>query len=296
MFFLVPGQGSQKPGMGQDFYDQSPAARAVFEAAAALSPPGFVDTLFHGEQEILNDTRVAQPALLTCSVAIGRHLMDAGITPLACCGHSLGEIGALVLAGAVEFEDALRFTQIRAKLMSEDIPEGGMAAVMGLDADAIEAALPNSVQVANFNGPGQTIISGSTAGLAAAEEALKAAGAKRVMPLKVSGPFHSQYMRPAAEAFAEALTGVAFRAPATRFVSSVTGGDVSDPEQIRHLLVEQLYSPVRWTQTMQALGAGVAVEVGPGNVLKGLAKRIDGAPEVATAGSLEEVSAIASAS
>lgn len=296
MFFLVPGQGSQKPGMGQDYYDQSPAARAIFDAAAALSPPGFVDLIFHGEQEMLNDTRVAQPALLTCSVAIGHHLIDAGVSPAACCGHSLGEIGALVLASAVDFEDALRFTQIRAKLMSEDVPEGGMAAVMGLEADAIEAALPDSVQVANFNGPGQTIISGSIEGLAKAEESLKAAGAKRVLPLKVSGPFHSQYMRPAAEAFAETLASVTFRAPGCRFISSVTGGEVSDPEQIRRLLVEQLYSPVRWTQTMQTLGAGAAVEVGPGNVLKGLAKRIDGAPEVATASTLEEASAITSAS
>jgi [acyl-carrier-protein] S-malonyltransferase len=295
MHFLFPGQGSQQPGMAQEFHEHSDTARAVFDAAAALSPPGFVDLIFHGEAELLNDTRVAQPALLTCCTAIARHLFSRGIAPTACCGHSLGEISALVAAGAVDFEDALRFTQVRAKLMSENVPEGGMAAVMGLDAAQIEAALPPGVEVANYNGPGQTIISGSSAGLSAAESALKAAGAKRVLPLKVSGPFHSLYMRPAAEAFAEVLRDVPFRAPAVRFVSSVTAGEVSDPEAIRALLARQLYSPVRWTDTMQALGGGRAVEVGPGSVLRGLAKRIEGAPEVAGSATLAEAEALLSA-
>lgn len=295
MLFLFPGQGSQQPGMGRDFHDAAPEARAVFDAAAALSPPGFVDLIFNGDAERLNDTRVAQPALLTCSVAIARHLAARGLRPAACCGHSLGEISALAVAGALDFEDALRLTQTRAKLMAECAPEGGMAAVMGLDADAIEAALPPGAQVANYNGPGQTIISGTLAALAAAEAALKAAGAKRVVPLKVSGPFHSVHMRPAAEAFAEALRGVPFRAPSCRFVSSVTAADIADPGAIRDTLARQLYSPVRWTETMAALGPGTAVEVGPGGVLRGLAKRIPGAPEVAPAGTLAEADALPAA-
>lgn len=295
MFFLFPGQGSQQPGMGAGFHAASEAARAVFDAAAAISPPGFVDLIFHGEAELLNDTRVAQPALLTCCTAIARHLVSVGIAPTACCGHSLGEISALVAAGVLDFEDALRLTQTRAKLMSENVPAGGMAAVMGLDAEAIAAALPPGAEIANYNGPGQTIISGSTSALAAAEGALKAAGAKRVVPLKVSGPFHSLHMRPAAEAFEEALRGVPFHAPTTRFVSSVSASEESDPEAIRGILARQLYSPVRWTETMQCLGAGLAAEVGPGGVLRGLAKRIDGAPEVAPAATPEDAVALLNA-
>lgn len=266
--------------MGKDIYDASPEARAIFDAAAAGSPDGFLDHIFSGTQEELNDTRIAQPALLTVEVALAHALAARGARPTGCAGHSLGEIPALVVAGAVAFEDALQFTRERARLMSENVPAGGMAAVMGLDAAAIEAALPAGAQVANYNGDSQTIISGSEAALTAAEAALKAAGAKRVMPLKVSGPFHSEYMRPAAEEFAKVLSGVAFTAPACRFVSSVSGGEVSDPEVIRALLAQQLCSPVRWTQVSLAIGPVPAWEIGPGGVLKGLAKRIEGGPEV----------------
>lgn len=276
--------------MGQDFYECSHVAKAVLDEANALfGGEDLLQILFTGTQEELNQTRIAQPGLLAVEVAIARHLADQGIHPSGCTGHSLGEISALVVAGAVSFEDAFRFTMVRARLMSENIPDGGMAAVMGLDADIITASLPKSVQVANYNGPSQTIISGTKEGIAAAEGILKDAGAKRVMPLAVSGPFHSQYMRPAAEEFAKVLAGIAFSKPAVPFVSSVTGCAVESPDTIRALLAEQLYSPVRWTQVMATVGHQPALEVGPGNVLKGLAKRMDGAPSVHSAGMLTDV-------
>lgn len=290
--YLFPGQGSQKPGMGRDFHETSVAARAVFEEAAALNAPGFLETIFSGTAEQVNDTRVAQPALLTVEVAIAREIERRGLSPTSCAGHSLGELSALVAAGVWSFADAMRFTQARARAMSEDVPEGGMAAVLGLDADAIEAALPEGVQVANYNGPAQTIITGTNAGLVAAAVSLKAAGAKRVMPLAVSGPFHSEFMRPASARLRAALDGVELRAPRIRFVSSVTGGVVSDAETIRELLAAQIYSPVRWTDVMRVAGGFNAIEVGPGSVLKGLAKRMDGAPEVYLAGTIEEIDAL----
>lgn len=286
--YLFPGQGSQKPGMGRDFHETSHAARVVFEEAASLNPPGFLEMVFCGTAEQVNDTRVAQPALLTVEVAIARELEGRGLSPTSCAGHSLGELSALVVAGVWTFADAMRFTQERARAMSENVPEGGMAAVLGLDAEAIETALPAGVQVANFNGPSQTIITGTKAGLACAAEVLKAAGAKRVMPLAVSGPFHSEWMRPASVRLRAALEGVELRAPRIRFISSVSGGVVSDAAAVRELLVSQICSPVRWTDVMRAAGAVRAIEVGPGSVLKGLAKRMDGAPEVHLAGTVEE--------
>ena len=148
-FFLFPGQGSQKPAMGQDFYERSHVAKAVLDEANDLFGEDLLQILFTGTQQDLNQTRIAQPALLAVEVAIARHLIDAGVSLTGCSGHSLGEISALVVAGAVSFEDAFRFTMVRARLMSDDVPEGGMAAVMGLDADFITTSLPKSVQVAN---------------------------------------------------------------------------------------------------------------------------------------------------
>ncbi|MDX9973395.1 MAG: ACP S-malonyltransferase, partial [FCB group bacterium] len=160
------------------------------------------------------------------------------------------------------------------------------------DPDAIAAALPEGVDIANFNGPQQTIISGTKAGIEAAQANLKAAGAKRVLPLPVSGPFHSSLMAPAAERFRDALKDAALRAPRCRFVSSVSGGEVSDPEEIRALLGQQICAPVRWTDVLRAVGAVAAVEAGPGTVLQGIAKRMDGAPTVSAAGTYENAQAL----
>ncbi len=293
-FFLFPGQGSQKVGMGQDFYAQSDAAKATLDEANALYDGDLLTLLFEGPQEDLNHTQAAQPGLLAVEVATAKHLIAAGITPTGCAGHSLGEIPALVVSGALAFADAFAFTLERARLMSENIPEGGMAAVMGLDPAAIRENLPEGVQVANYNGDGQTIISGSKAGIETAVSTLKDAGAKRVMPLKVSGPFHSEFMKPAAEQLKAVLATMTIQAPTVPFVSSVTATLVEDPEAIRTLLSEQLYSPVRWTEVIATVGNGDALEVGPGNVLKGLAKRMDNAPSVTTVGNLADVEALTS--
>ena len=290
--FLFPGQGSQTPGMGADFYQSSLEARDIFDRAASFSAPNWLDTLFSGTDAELADTRMAQPALLTVEAAISAHLTANGIVPDVCAGHSLGEYSALVAAGALVFEDAFRLVQERARLMSENVPEGTMAAVIGLKPAAIEGALPEGAQVANYNGPGQTIISGTVAAIDAAEHALKEAGAKRVMRLNVSGPFHSECMRAAAEAFREIVLDAALKAPVTRFVSSVSGREESVPERIRELLCDQLCAPVRWTDVMAAVGPVDALEVGPGRVLQGLAKRTEHAPMVTPAGTLEGVAAL----
>jgi len=291
-FFLFPGQGSQRLAMGKDFYDEVPSLRPFFDQAAALLGNGFLDTLFSGDESAIAHTTIAQPGLLVVECAIAHYLETNGVPPSGCAGHSLGEIPALVTAGVLNFEDALPLTVERARLMSENIPAGGMAAVLGLDAAAIEGALPDSVQVANYNGPGQTIISGTVEGLAEAETALKAAGAKRVMPLKVSGPFHSKLMEEAAKAFEAVLSPIPLQAPRTVFISSVSGQMEQDPESIRALLARQLYSPVRWTETVAAIQAPVCIEIGPGGVLRGLIKRMEPSPDVLTASNLAEAKAL----
>jgi [acyl-carrier-protein] S-malonyltransferase len=293
--FLFPGQGSQGPGMGQDLYNESAAAKSVLDEAATLNPEGFLDTLFTGAPHDLNHTQLAQPALLAASVAAAKHLESLDILPTLCTGHSLGEISALVVAGVCSFSDAMTFTRERARLMSENIPEGGMAAVMGLAPDAIEAALPEGVQLANLNGPSQTIISGTKAGIEASVTVLKDAGAKRVMPLKVSGPFHSFLMEDASQEMRQVLESVSFSAPRTRFISSVSAREESDPAEIKTLLWKQLVSPVRWTEVMAVVGEVTALEVGPGRVLQGLAKRMDGAATVHSAGKIEAIAALTSA-
>lgn len=290
--FLFPGQGSQAPGMGADFYAASTSARDILDRAAAMAESGWLDILLQGTDAELADTRMAQPALLAVEVAIAAHLKENGLTPSFCAGHSLGEYPALVAAGALTFEEAFRLVRERARVMSEDVPEGAMAAVIGLDAAAIEPLLPEGAQVANYNGPNQTIISGTVPAVEASETSLKEAGAKRVMRLNVSGPFHSECMRAARDTFREILQHAVLKPPAIRFVSSISGTDETDPERIRDLLGEQLCAPVRWTEVMAALGPVDALEVGPGRVLQGLAKRTENAPRVTPVGTLEAVEAL----
>lgn len=291
-FFLFPGQGSQTPGMGMDFFEHSPAARSVLDTAAELSEPGFLDLVFHGTAEQLKDTRVAQVALVACEVAIARHLQRRGIEPAGCAGHSVGEIAALVIAGALPIEEAIPLTQTRARLMSEDVPEGGMAAVLGMDAATIEQHLPEGAEVANYNGPEQTIISGSAIALDAAEAALKAAGAKRVMRLPVSGPFHSSYMEAASARFREILEHHTFHDLRVPVISSVSGQPVASGEEARELLWKQLVAPVRWTQVMEQIGTQTAYETGPGRVLQGIAKRMQHAPDITPVGVFEAAEAV----
>jgi [acyl-carrier-protein] S-malonyltransferase len=294
-FFLFPGQGSQVPGMGKDFHETSAAARAVFDEAAECLYPALLETMFHGPAQTLEDTRMAQPALLTVEVAIVRDLAARGVAPEGAAGHSLGEISALVACEALDFIDALRLVEARAKAMSDDVPEGGMAAVMGLTPEAIEAALPEGAQVANFNGPAQTIITGTGAGIDAATEALREAGAKRVLPLRVSGPFHSWLMKPAAEQLRPVLATIELRTPRYPFLSSVSGAFETDPEEIRALLERQLFSPVQWTRVMAQLDGRACLEVGPGSTLQGLARRMEGGPQITSAGTLAAVAALGGA-
>ncbi len=279
--------------MGKDFYEHSSAARSIFDEAASSAGDEFLSTIFEGSAEDLAQTRIQQPALLTVEVAMARHLMACNHQPDGCAGHSLGEFSALVAAGALSFLEAFRLVQIRARLMSEDVPQGTMAAVLGLEPDTIEKVLPEGVDVANFNGPQQTIISGTVEGIAEAEARLKSAGAKRILPLPVSGPFHSRLMQPAADKFRFILSSAEIAAPRVSVISSVSGADVSDPEEIRELLSRQISAPVRWTDVMKRLGPVPALEVGPGRVLQGLAKRAENAPVIEATGSLEAANALA---
>jgi len=290
--FLFPGQGSQVPGMGRDFYEGSDAARDVLDAAAAIAGGEFLPLLFDGPAETLNLTVNAQPALVAVEVAIARHLESKGVTASAAAGHSVGEFAALVISGAMVFEDAFRLVQARGRCMSDGVPEGTMAAVLMLEAAKVEAALPDGAYVANYNGPTQTILAGTQAALDAAATAMKDAGARRVLPVKVSGPFHSPLMKTAEDAFRKELESAPIGAPSMPFVSSVTGVHESDPERIRELLAQQICAPIRWTQVFETLGAVPAVECGPGKVLQGIAKRMDGAPDVALAGTLDEASEV----
>lgn len=285
---LFPGQGSQIPGMGQDFYEGSPAARDVLDAAASVAGPDFLSLLFDGPAETLNLTANAQPALVAVEVAIARHLESIGVQPSVCAGHSVGEFSALVLAGAMAFEDAFALVQARGRCMSDDVPEGTMSAVLMLESAKVEAALPKGAYVANYNGPTQTILAGTKEALERAAVAMKEAGARRILPVKVSGPFHSPLMKHAETAFRNVLQSVEISEPSIPFVSSVTGNREDDPETIRELLAQQICAPIRWTDVFETIGPVSAVECGPGKVLQGIAKRMEHAPDVALAGTLEQ--------
>ena len=285
--FLFPGQGSQKAGAAKLFYEGSDAARSVLDRAIALLPDDVASVLLEGEQDALNYTRNAQPILVCLEIAIATHLMEIGVQPEICTGHSLGEIAALAFSGAMSLETTIAFVVERARLMSENVPEGGMAAVIGVPPDDIEPFLDADTQIANYNGTSQTIISGATVSLGKSVAMLKEHGVRRVMPLQVSGPFHSKYMKPAADALKDYLAAIEINTPHFRFLSSVSGEFENDPERIRMLLSQQLYSPVRWTNVMEVLDNHIAVEVGPGTVLAGLAKRSTAAPKVFPADTLE---------
>lgn len=285
---LFPGQGSQAVGMGRDAAEVSQAARAVFEAAdAALGIP-LSKLCFEGPEEELVRTEVQQPAVLTTSIALLRALEErvGPLRPAFFAGHSLGEYTALVAAGALDFEDAVRLVQARGRFMQEAVPEGrgAMAAVLGLPAkdvaEACQRAATESGRVvapANYNGPAQTVISGDAAAVEVACNRARQAGAKRAVPLEVSAPFHCSLMRPAAEKLALELARVRFHAPSAPVVSNVLAAPCDDPARFPALLEEQVTAPVRFTEMVEALAAaGVerVLEVGPGRVLTGLVARV----------------------
>jgi [acyl-carrier-protein] S-malonyltransferase len=286
--FLFPGQGSQFAGMGKDLVRRYPEAREVYARAdAALGPLGLVVSRvsFEGTEEDLKQTAVTQPAIVTHAVAVLAVLRAKGVVPAVTAGHSLGEYAALVAAGALTLEDAVVLVRRRGTFMQEAVPagSGAMSAVIGLPAEQVAttcaeaaAAAGEIVSAANFNSPEQTVIAGSAAGVAKAGELLKAKGAKRVLPLPVSAPFHCALMKPAEEALAPFLGRAVFSPLAIPVVNNVDAHVETDPDAAREALREQVCSPVRWVESVQRLSglASSAIEVGPGTVLAGLAKRI----------------------
>jgi len=284
--FVFPGQGSQQIGMLADAAAAFPEIHATFAEASAVLGYDLWDLCQNGEQAAINLTERTQPLLLTASVALYRAwCANGGARPARMAGHSLGEWSALVCAGTLAFTDAVRLVRERGRLMQEAVPagEGAMAAVIGLDDAAVEKACADSAQgevvaAVNYNSPGQVVIAGSSDAVVRAIDACKAAGAKRAMPLPVSAPFHTELMRPAAEKLAPQIEATVFHAPEIPVIHNVHARPEANPQAIKQLMVEQIYSPVRWTacvQSMAADGVEQLLECGPGKVLAGLAKRID---------------------
>lgn len=278
--YIFPGQGSQFPGMGKQLYESSASAKALMDRAAEVLGFPIKDIMFDGTAEDLKATRVTQPAVFLHSVALA--LCSGLDEPDMTAGHSLGEMSALVAAGAIGFEDGLKLVAARAEAMQkccESVP-GTMAAVIGMEDSMIEkicAETEGVVIPANYNSDGQVVISGELEAVQRACEALKAAGAKRALPLPVSGAFHSPLMEPAREALAEAIGKTTFHTPKCPVYQNVTALPSTDPEVLKDNLLRQLTSPVRWTQTLRNMvsmgGATHFVELGPGTVLQGLVKR-----------------------
>jgi len=284
--FVFPGQGSQSVGMLNAFADHPAVAATLAEASEALGQD-IGKLIAEGPAEELNLTTNTQPVMLTAAVAVYRAWQAAGgPTPTVVAGHSLGEYSALVAAGAIAFKDAVPLVRFRAKAMQEAVPvgEGGMAAILGLSDDDVraacaEASVAGVVEAVNFNAPAQVVIAGAKAAVEKACEIAKAKGAKRALPLPVSAPFHSSLLKPASDRLREYLANVTINAPVIPVINNVDVAVVSDPVVIKDALVRQAASPVRWVETVQKMKAdGIThvVECGPGKVLAGLVKRIDG--------------------
>lgn len=296
--YVFPGQGSQFTGMAKDLYESSPLAKKMLEDANDILGFRITDIMFNGTADDLKATKVTQPAVFLHSVVMAECLRDgyvpegidpelSGVVPDMVAGHSLGEFSALVCCGALSFEEGLKLVSVRAQAMQKacEANPGAMAAVIGLPDDVIEKVCAEVsggcgiVVAANYNCPGQVVISGNTDAVRAACEALKAAGARRALPLPVSGAFHSPLMEMAREELAQGIRAAKFNTPLCPIYQNVTGNPSTDPEVIKEYLLKQLTSPVRWTQSVRAMiadGAESFTELGPGKVLQGLISRIVG--------------------
>jgi [acyl-carrier-protein] S-malonyltransferase len=286
---VFPGQGAQFPGMGKSLYEENPEAKALFEKANEILGFRITDILFEGTEEELKQTKVTQPAIFLHSVILAKTTSD--FAPDMVAGHSLGEFSALVANGVLSFEDGLSLVFQRALAMQEacEINPSSMAAILGLEDQAVEeicAGITEEVVVAaNYNCPGQLVISGSTKGIEIACELLKAAGAKRALPLPVGGAFHSPLMEPAREKLQKAIEETQFHTPICPIYQNVSTTAVTDVGAIKANLIAQLTAPVKWTQSVQQMvadGAIEFVECGPGKVLQGLVKKIH--PEAIVSG------------
>lgn len=298
--FVFPGQGAQSVGMGKDFYDAVPASRRIFESADEVLGFPMTNMIFEGPDSELKKTFNTQPALMTASVAAFEAVREQGVTPHFVAGHSLGEYSALVASGVLSFEDAVGTVRARGEFMEQAVPggQGAMAAVLGAEREALAelcrsiTAEGHLVELANLNCPGQIVVSGSKEGVALVGERVKEAGGKRAIPLEVSGPFHSSLMKSAAEKLGGKLQPLHFSEPAIPVIANVTARPAASAEEIRGLLVEQVYSPVLWEDTVTYLisqGVDTFVEIGPGNVLTGLIKKTDKSVKLINVSSLDSL-------
>jgi len=285
--FLFPGQGAQFPGMGKDLYEASAQAKKMFHQANEILGFSITDIMFGEDAEALKQTQVTQPAIFLHSVILST-VMGTKFQPDAVAGHSLGEFSALVAAKALTFEDGLKLVHQRALAMQnacDEIP-GTMAAILGLEDKVVETVCketPGIVVAANYNCPGQLVISGETNAITLACEAMKAAGAKRALPLPVGGAFHSPLMEPAKTKLATAIEATAIVSPICPVYQNVVAKGIEAADEIKINLIAQLTAPVKWTQTVQQLltdGSSLFTEVGPGKVLQGLVKKIDRSAEI----------------
>lgn len=279
--YVFPGQGAQFVGMGKDLYDSSPLAKEMFEQANKILGFRITDLMFTGTDEDLRQTNVTQPAIFLHSV-ISAAISGENFQPDMVAGHSLGEFSALVASKALSFEDGLRLVSARAQAMQKacEAEPSTMAAILGLEDSKVEEickSIEEIVVPANYNSPGQLVISGSMKGIEVACEQLKAAGARRALPLKVGGAFHSPLMEPARLELADAINSTNFNTPICPIYQNATALRVTDPLQIKQNLIDQLTAPVLWTQMVQHMiadGADNFIEIGPGNVLQGLIAKI----------------------